>query len=152
MKERYEFKLNELQKHLEQLTKNIKYIDAFYGFPLSCKEIEIIMQSSDLDKLDSIAYRTLKFQDTLGRVIKLFFALSAENTETLTMIDLINFAQKLGFSIDVKFFREFRALRNALTHEYVEDCEELASVLNKLKDYLPRLEKILEELKERNNF
>ena len=37
MIERIEFKLNELNKHLLQLKRNIKYLDAFYGFPLKDK-------------------------------------------------------------------------------------------------------------------
>ena len=149
MIERLEFKLNELEKHLLQLKRNIKYLDAFYGFPLKDEYIKNILESSDIDKLDSIAYRLIKFQDTLGRVIKLYFSLVEENTDNLTMLDLINFAEKVGFSIDREFFRELRLLRNSITHEYVENISEIKKALNNLKEILPRLEKIIYELKER---
>ncbi len=149
MIERLEFKLNELEKHLLQLKRNIKYLDAFYGFPLKDEYIKNILESSDIDKLDSIAYRLIKFQDTLGRVIKLYFSLVEENTDSLTMLDLINLAEKMGFSIDREFFRELRLLRNSITHEYVENISEIKKALNNLKEILPRLEKILNELKER---
>ncbi|WP_457564446.1 hypothetical protein [Caminibacter sp.] len=52
--------------------KNIKYLDVFYEFPLNEEKVLNIVQSSDLDKLDALAYRLIKFQDALGRVIKLF--------------------------------------------------------------------------------
>ncbi len=149
MIERIGFKLNELEKHLLQLKKNIKYLDAFYGFPLKDEYIKNILESSDIDKLDSIAYRLIKFQDSLGRVIKLYFSLVEENTDSLTMLDLINLAEKMGFSIDREFFRELRLLRNSITHEYVENISEIKKALNNLKEILPRLEKILNELKER---
>ena len=149
MIERLEFKLNELEKHLLQLKRNIKYLDAFYGFPLKDEYIKNILESSDIDKLDSIAYRLIKFQDTLGRVIKLYFSLVEENTDNLTMLDLINLAEKVGFSIDREFFRELRLLRNSITHEYVENISEIKKALNNLKEILPRLEKIIYELKER---
>ena len=149
MIERLEFKLNELEKHLLQLKRNIKYLDAFYGFPLKDEYIKNILESSDIDKLDSIAYRLIKFQDTLGRVIKFYFSLVEENTDSLTMLDLINLAEKMGFSIDREFFRELRLLRNSITHEYVENISEIKKALNNLKEILPRLEKIIYELKER---
>jgi len=149
MIERIEFKLNELEKHLLQLKRNIKYLDAFYGFPLKDEYIKNILESSDIDKLDSIAYRLIKFQDTLGRVIKFYFSLVEENTDSLTMLDLINLAEKMGFSIDREFFRELRLLRNSITHEYVENISEIKKALNNLKEILPRLEKIIYELKER---
>ena len=82
-------------------------------------------------------------------MIKLYFSLVEENTDSLTMLDLINLAEKMGFSIDREFFRELRLLRNSITHEYVENISEIKKALNNLKEILPRLEKIIYELKER---
>jgi hypothetical protein len=123
----------------------------FYTFPLNEKYIRIILESSDIDKLDSIAYRIIKFQDSLGKAIKLFFSIAEENTDMLTMIDLINLAEKVGFDIDVRLWRELRELRNNLTHEYTESFEKIAYALNRLKELLPRYEKILDELKSRSS-
>jgi uncharacterized protein with HEPN domain len=69
----------------------------------------------------------------------------------LTMIDLINLAEKVGFDIDVRLWRELRELRNNLTHEYTENYEKIAYALNRLKELLPRFEKILDELKSRSS-
>ena len=151
MREKLTSKLDELDKHLAQLKKNLNYLEVFYTFPLKEKYIKIILESSDIDKLDSIAYRIIKFQDSLGRAIKLFFSIAEENTDVLTMIDLINLAEKLGFDIDVKLWRELRELRNNLTHEYTENFEKIAYALNRLKELLPRFEKILDELKSRSS-
>ncbi len=150
MIEKFEFKLKELEKHLTQLKKNINYLEVFYGFPLKDEYIVTILESSDIDKLDSIAYRLIKFQDSLGRTIKLYFSLAEENTDSLTMIDLINLAEKVGFSIDINLWREIRFLRNMITHEYIDDVTEIKEALNFLKEKLPYLEKILNELKERS--
>ncbi len=152
MRERLRFRLEELDKHLKQLKKNISYLDVFYGFPLKDEYVETILNSSDIDKLDSIAYRMIKFQDSLGKSIKLFFALKEEDTESLTMLDLINLAQKKGFSIDVELWREIRRLRNALTHEYIQSVSEITQAINILKNKLSFFEKILNELKNRSDF
>jgi len=152
MRERLKFRLEELDKHLKQLKKNISYLDVFYGFPLKDEYVETILNSSDIDKLDSIAYRMIKFQDSLGKSIKLFFALKEEDTESLTMLDLINLAQKKGFSIDVELWREIRMLRNALTHEYIQSVSEITHAVNILKNKLSFFEKILNELKNRSDF
>ena len=151
MREKLTAKLDELDKHLAQLKKNLNYLEVFYTFPLKEKYIKIILESSDIDKLDSIAYRIIKFQDSLGRAIKLFFSIAEENTDMLTMIDLINLAEKVGFDIDVRLWRELRELRNNLTHEYTENYEKIAYALNRLKELLPRFEKILDELKSRSS-
>ena len=151
MREKLKSKLDELDKHLAQLKKNLNYLEVFYTFPLEEKYIKIILESSDIDKLDSIAYRIIKFQDSLGRAIKLFFYIAEENTDMLTMIDLINLAEKIGFDIDVRLWRELRELRNNLTHEYTESFEKIAYALNRLKELLPRFEKILDELKSRSS-
>ena len=152
MRERLKFRLEELDKHLKQMKKNISYLDVFYGFPLKDEYVETILNSSDIDKLDSIAYRMIKFQDSLGKSIKLFFALKEEDTESLTMLDLINLAQKKGFSIDVELWREIRRLRNALTHEYIQSISEITHAVNILKNKLSFFEKILNELKNRSDF
>ena len=151
MREKLTSKLDELDKHLAQLKKNLNYLEVFYTFPLKEKYIRIILESSDVDKLDSIAYRIIKFQDSLGRAIKLFFYFAGENTDMLTMIDLINLAEKVGFDIDVRLWRELRELRNNLTHEYTESFEKIAYALNRLKELLPRFEKILDEVKVRSS-
>jgi len=151
MREKLTAKLDELDKHLVQLKKNLNYLEVFYTFPLNEKYIRIILESSDIDKLDSIAYRIIKFQDSLGKAIKLFFSIAEENTDMLTMIDLINLAEKVGFDIDVRLWRELRELRNNLTHEYTESFEKIAYALNRLKELLPRYEKILDELKSRSS-
>jgi Sec7-like guanine-nucleotide exchange factor len=151
MRKKLTSKLDELDKHLAQLKKNLNYLEVFYTFPLKEKYIKIILESSDIDKLDSIAYRIIKFQDSLGRVIKLFFSIAEENTDMLTMIDLINLAEKVGFDIDVRLWRELRELRNNLTHEYTESFEKIAYALNRLKELLPRFEKILDEVKVRSS-
>jgi hypothetical protein len=142
--------MDELKKHLNRLKKNLKYSDVFYEFPFDSNKVLYMIESSDVDKLDSIAYRLIKFQDSLGRTIELWFSLKEENTDMLTMLDLINLAEKKGFSIDIEFWRKLRSIRNKITHGYIESYDEIADALNLLYKFLPRFEKILKELEERS--
>jgi uncharacterized protein with HEPN domain len=57
-------------------------------------------------------------------VFKTIVALSLE--EIKTMIDRLNFMEKINVIENVKAFKEIRRLRNTIAHEYVvEDLNEL---------------------------
>ena len=90
--------LDELKKHLKVIKKQIDFLSNFYGYPLKEENISDIIEF-EVEKLDSLAYWFLKLQDTLDKTLKLFFSLKEENTDNLTMIDILNLAEKVGFSI-----------------------------------------------------
>ncbi|WP_457564445.1 hypothetical protein [Caminibacter sp.] len=65
------------------------------------------------------------------------------------MLDLINLAEKKGFSINLDFWRKLKSVRNELTHEYIESYDNIAKALNFLYKNINNFEKILKELEER---
>jgi len=151
MIEKYRMYIDELEKHNKVLKKHFYKINMMYGLPINEKLIEDLVEEN-IEILDSIAYRFGKFQDTLGKALKLWFSLKGENVENLTIIDVINLAEKMNFSINKKIWWETRSLRNRFSHEYEKDYLKIAIALNDIYEFYPKLEKILNELKNRSDF
>ena len=121
----------EIKKHLLRLENAFKRLAENSSFPLTSDQVErLLADETTVAILDQIVYRFSKLQDSLGKILRLFLSLRGENVENLTMIDVINLAQKRGIDINADSWFELRELRNILTHEYEDECEEIANVLN----------------------
>ena len=145
---KFQFSLQEVEKHFYILDKDLNEIKPFY--PLSEKEIEkFINDEYYLKILDQIAYRYIKLQDTLGKLIRTFLLKEGELIEHLSMIDIIHKAEKLGIFIDEEFWFEMRNLRNSITHEYPHMYGEVAEAINMLFSYMGKIKEIIDSIKER---
>jgi len=151
MREKYQMYIEELEKHNKVLKNNFYKIEMFYNLPITEEMVKDLVDEN-VEILDSIAYRFAKFQDTLGKTLKLWFALKGESVDNLTIIDVINLAEKMDFSINKKIWWETRNLRNRFSHEYEKEYAKIAIALNDIYEFYPKLEKILNELKKRSNF
>ncbi len=150
MKEKLKFEknLDELNKHIKKLNQKFNYLKNVYEIPLNGNYIETIIEDDNDDTLDVIAYRFSKFQDTLGRSIRLWLYLKGENIENLTMIDILNLANKFGINIDTQKWFDLRSLRNSISHEYEDNYEKIADTLNQIYNYLDELNFIIKVLGE----
>ena len=145
---KFQFFLQEVEKHFYILDKDLNDIKPFY--PLSEKEIEKFVNDENYLKiLDQIAYRYIKLQDTLGKIIRTFLLKEGELIEHLTMIDVIHKAEKIGIFIDEEFWFEMRNLRNSITHEYPYMYGEVAEAINTLFSYMGKIKEIIDSIKER---
>jgi len=151
MREKYQMYIAELEKHNNVLKNHFYKIDMMYGLPINEKMIKDLIDEN-VEILDSIAYRFAKFQDTLGKALKLWFSLKGESVDSLTIIDVINLAEKMDFSINKQIWWNTRNLRNRFSHEYEKEYLKIADALNDIYEFYPKLEKILNELKSRSNF
>jgi len=144
--------IDELDKHIRVLDKNLNYLKRVYQFPLKAECIETILEDDkEVILLDSIAYRFSKLQDTLGKALREFLYKSGENIDNYTMIDVLNLAERLGLNINKKIWMESRKIRNEISHEYIIDYEKIANALNdmyNLFDFLKQSFMILKEKSE----
>jgi hypothetical protein len=139
---RYLSYLNECRKHLKILNENFKKLKDL--FPLTKSKIKNLLSYPDgISLLDQIAYRFIKLQDTLGKLLRIYLFKEGELIENLSMIDIVNLAEKLGFPIDESLWMELRFLRNAITHDYPETFDEVAEALNKIEKILSILDKAI---------
>jgi len=148
MNEKFQMYIEELHKHILVLNKNLQKIGVLWSFPITSQNIESIMKT-DIEILDSIAYRFSKLQDSLGKALRIWFDLKGENVDNLTMIDILNLAQKVGLSINSDLWWQLRSIRNRLNHEYEVDYEKIAIVINEIYKEMKFLEKIVKELEEK---
>ncbi|NPA58435.1 MAG: hypothetical protein GXN94_03970 [Aquificae bacterium] len=143
---RFESYLNEVEKHLDILKEDLQIFEPF--FPMDGAKLEKLIQNRDyLRVFDQIAYRFLKLQEGLGKLLKWYFLKKGENVENITIVDIVNLAEKTGLDMDEDFWFRIRALRNSLVHEYGLKYEEVASALNSLRDSLLRIERLKNQLK-----
>ncbi|BCX81441.1 hypothetical protein MIT9_P1019 [Methylomarinovum caldicuralii] len=144
---RFQLYAQECQRHLQLLQRNIERLAPH--LPLTAETVATLVETDEgLWILDQIAYRYLKLQDTLGKLVRAFFALKGEAVERMTMIDLINLAEKLGYPVDEALWMRLRALRNEITHEYPGSHGEVAEAVNKLVQFLPTLQALLVKLQQ----
>jgi len=140
--------MNELNKHKKIIENIFETIERTYGMPIKETDVEDLV-NINIILLDSLAYRFSKFQDTLGKAIKVWFYLKGENIDNLTIIDIINLAEKIGFSINKEIWWRCRSIRNRISHEYEEDYSKITLVVNDIYELFPLLKKVLKELEDR---
>jgi hypothetical protein len=148
MREKYLMYINELERHSSVIEKMFEKIG---NFPLNRDKVEDLIEEK-IELLDSLAYRFSKFQDSLGKSLKLWFLLKGESVENLPIIDIINLAEKMNFSINKDLWWQMRRIRNEIAHEYEIDYDEVVKTLNDRYIFFPKLKKILAELKNRSDF
>lgn len=143
---RFRLYSEECQRHLAVLERNLRRLAD--RLPLTAETVDALLGTDEgLWILDQIAYRYLKLQDTLGKLVRAFFALKGEAVEQMTMIDLINLAAKLGHPMDEALWMKLRALRNEITHDYPGSRAEVAQAVNQLAALLPKIQAFLERLR-----
>ena len=148
MREKFEMYLRELNKHKEVIDNIFDTLNRIYGLPLKDEDIEDLI-TINVSLLDSLAYRFSKFQDTWEKALKAWVSLKGENIDSLTMIDVLNFAEKVGFSINKEVWWKCRSLRNKISHEYEENYSKISAAIYEIYEFFPILKKILKELEDR---
>ena len=145
---KFDMYINELKKHKNVIENIFNSLERIYKIPIKEEDVEDLI-NLNITLLDSLAYRFSKFQDTLGKAIKVWFYLKGENVDNLTIIDVINLAEKIGFSINKDIWWRCRSIRNRISHEYEEDYSKIALVINDIYELFPLLKKVLKELEDR---
>lgn len=100
-------------------------------FPLSPTELE---ELSDLDLavVDQFIVRFSKLQDAMGaKLLPGVLELTQEHGELATFIDKLNKLEKIGAIESAARWLRLREMRNQFAHDYPDDPEIQASLLNK---------------------
>jgi len=145
---KFDMYIRELNKHKNVIENIFETFERIYKIPIKEEDVEDLI-NLNITLLDSLAYRFSKFQDTLGKAIKVWFYLKGENVDNLTIIDVINLAEKIGFSINKDIWWRCRSIRNRISHEYEEDYSKIALIINDIYELFPLLKKVLKELEDR---
>lgn len=144
---KYEHLRSELERHLKRLKEAFEFIETLVSFPLSQEDVKFLLSRQDgTMALDQVAYRFSKFQDSLGKFLRVYLSLKGENVDNLPMLDVVLLLEKFGFDVSPEKWFELRNLRNAIAHEYEDNYERIAALVNKIYRELPYLEKLFNHL------
>ena len=136
----------------DECMRHLSVIKAAFSRLSVPEDIENIYNLSPYDEklliLDQVAYRYLKLQDTMGKLLRAYLGVKGENVENMSMIDVVNLSEKLGVPIDESLWFEMRGLRNSVVHEYPEDVEVKIAALKRIYQLIPRFERIMKSLNE----
>ena len=100
-------------------------------FPLSPPDL-VELADIDLAVIDQFIMRFTKLQDTIGaKLLPGVLELTKEPGDFPAFIDKLNRLEKIGAIPSVSQWLQFREMRNQFSHEYPDDPEIQASLLNK---------------------
>ena len=142
---RIEKVLNECDKH--RLRINDAYQDMQSFMPLTAEKYEQLSKD-EVQDIDQYLYRFSKLQDAMGgKLFKLIISMYEEPHETLTFIDILNKIEKLGIIHGVGDWKSLREIRNALSHEYDDEPEQMSDLINKIYSKKELIETIYDRAK-----
>jgi hypothetical protein len=112
------------------------------GQPLMPAQVQALLETPELsERLDAFVARFSRLQDTVGdKLLPALLVLSGESIGP--SLDCLNKAEKFGWLESVDEWVGYRALRNQMLHEYIEDVHVLTNALNGGRSFVPRLVEI----------
>lgn len=119
-------------------------------FPLDVNKYRILTDD-EIEHIDQMVYRFLKLQDSIGeRLFKSLLMFLEEDIKNRPFLDVLNRLEQLEILPSKDEWLRLRKLRNELSHEYSNEDEENAAVLNLLFDEIKPINNIF--LRLRNYF
>jgi hypothetical protein len=101
----------------------------------------------ELAVCDQFIVRFSKLQDAMGaKLLPAVIELTHEEGELTTFIDKLNRLEKIGALTSVDQWLKLREMRNQFAHDYPNDPEIQASLLNKAFDMAEQLLTILDQV------
>jgi len=114
--------------------------------PLTAKTLPLLTDM-ELAVCDQFIVRFSKLQDAMGaKLLPAVIELTHEEGELTTFIDKLNRLEKIGALTSVDQWLKLREMRNQFAHDYPNDPEIQASLLNKAFDMAAQLLAILDQI------
>jgi uncharacterized protein YutE (UPF0331/DUF86 family) len=85
-----------------------------------------------LERYEALTARFSRLQDLLIRPFKTIAVIELEEDKAERIPDLLNLMERRGILTDANRWREMRAIRNLIAHEYGEDLEKLGRLLDQV--------------------
>jgi hypothetical protein len=117
--------------------------------PLTGERLETL-DAETVQDLDQFVLRFGKLQDAIGsRLLPAVLSYLQEPYEHRPMLDKLNRLEQLGYLEQAEEWPRLRAIRNQFAHEYPDEPERNASVLNMAFEASDRLKAILDLVAQR---
>jgi hypothetical protein len=136
------------QRHLHHLQHALRSMEG--KLPLTGQRLASLHDDS-VQALDQFVLRFGRLQDAMGaRLLPVILAVLQEPYEDRPMIDKLNRLEKLGFLESSDQWQQLRIIRNRFAHDYPDDPEKNAALLNlairSVDDIIAILKRIEEKL------
>jgi len=131
------------KKMIEWAMNSIK-VNKIYPFT---PEILKDLDEEFISLIDTLTFRFSKLQDVMGKIFWNLLFLLGEDTENLTFLDVLNKMEKYKIINNSYEWREFRYIRNIITHDYEADYDLLSENLNQFLDKVQILLNYYENVK-----
>ena len=106
------------------------------------------LSDMDLAILDQFSTRFSKLQDAMGdKLFPAVLELTKELSELLTFVDKLNRLEKIGAIESAEQWLLLREMRNQFSHDYPDDPEIQAAILNKAFELAKNLLSIFSKVK-----
>ncbi|KAF3980945.1 MAG: hypothetical protein HFP78_09480 [Methylococcales symbiont of Hymedesmia sp. n. MRB-2018] len=110
------------------------------------------LNEDQVEHIDQYLFRFTKLEDAIGkRLFKVIAMALEEDLEDIPFIDLLNRLEKLNILESAKQWVELRQIRNALSHTYEDEPEEMSIAINAVFNKKQTIEKIYQKLIHFNN-
>jgi uncharacterized protein YutE (UPF0331/DUF86 family) len=108
---------------------------------------ELFNDEDKIQKVDSFIFRFLKLQDFMGqKLFKQLLKTTDDYQETMSMIDVLDKLEKMELVPSSDRWKDYREVRNQLTHEYPDNKEDVVSGIKKAMEYFPEIESIVAKM------
>jgi len=135
--------INECDKHI--LRMNSAYTKIAAKLPLDTNKYKNL--NDEVEHIDQYLFRFAKLQDAIGkRFFKAILLSVEEDLDDISFIDLLNRLEKLNILESTEQWLELRKIRNALSHTYEDEPEEMSLAINDIFDKKQIIEKIYQKL------
>ena len=136
----------ECDKHILRINSASKKMSKF--MPLN-KEKYINLTDDEVGYIDQFLFRFSKLQDTMGqKLFKTMLFFLNEDVEGKPFIDILNLMEKINLIDSTYQWKELRADRNELSHNYEDEPEAMSEAINRLYDKRALLINIYQNIKD----
>ena len=135
-------------KHLATIKRAHSKMAAF--MPLDATRFNQL-SDDEIEHIDQYVFRFSKLQDTMGErlFILLLEFLKEDNPKSKPFIDILNRLEQLGIVADKNIWLELRTIRNNIAHQYEDEPQQAAEVMNAIYATQSTLETIYLAIKAR---
>lgn len=135
------------QRHFHHLRHALNSLEGVV--PLRGKQLASLDDDA-IQALDQFVLRFGRLQDAMGvRLLPATLAVLQEPFEDRPMIDKLNRLEKLGFLESSERWQELRVIRNRFSHDYPDDPEKNAALLNLAIRSVDDISAILKRIEEK---
>lgn len=108
------------------------------------------LSDSQVQSLDQFILRFTKLQDAMGsRLFPAILQYLQEQYEDRPMLDKLNRLEKLGFIQSAETWQNIRSARNKFSHDYPDDAEKNAALINVACEAAAQMHGILFEIEKK---